>query len=192
MLQTAGLLPIAQGQSPSTRPAPTPPGAGPVPRPEEPEIQTTIPGMDDEQLDALLRRVDPNFRRQGAVRELDLEERAVVVISDARANRMRIMTAITPSEELPADKLRRLLQANFDSALDARYAVAQGMVWSVFVHPLGSLSAEDALSGLAQVVVAAESYGTSFTSGALVFGGGDSAEIQQELYERLLQKGRGI
>jgi len=63
--------------------------------------------------------------------------------------------------------------------------VADGLVWSVFIHPLGSLQQEDLLSAIAQVVTSAETFGTTFASGAMVFGGGDSNELHNELLKKL-------
>jgi len=39
------------------------------------------------------------------------------------------------------------MQANFDSALDARYAIAKGKLWSAFIHPLSELNEEQFFSG---------------------------------------------
>jgi hypothetical protein len=72
--------------------------------------------------------------------------------------------------------LRRCLQANFATALDARYGIAQGVLWSTFLHPLGSLDERLFLSGLGQTVTLARTYGTTFQSGELAFGGGDAPE----------------
>lgn len=63
-----------------------------------------------------------------------------------------------------------ILVANFHTALDARYAVANGAVVSVFVHPLSSLQEADLRSGLCQVATLANNFGTSHSSGALGFG----------------------
>jgi hypothetical protein len=79
-----------------------------------------------------------------------------------------------------------LLQANFDSALDARYAIAQDTLWGTFIHPLSELSDEEFLVGLAQTVNVVTSYGTSYSSGMFIFGGGDSSDIErQRLIEEL-------
>ena len=51
------------------------------------------------------------------------------MIADPRADRMRAMVPIRSADALEQDELLRLMQANFDSALDARYAVAQGRLW---------------------------------------------------------------
>ena len=84
------------------------------------------------------------------------------------------------------------MQANFDTALDARYAVAQGRVWGVFIHPLAALEREQLLSALAQTVNLARSYGSLYTGGANVFGRGDSSEIYQNLFEDLVARGQDI
>ena len=81
--------------------------------------------------------------------------------------------------------MERMLQANYDAVLDARYAIANDIVWSTFIHPLTSLTEDDFISALAQTVTAAETFGTSYTSGAVVFGGGDSSGIHEDLLEEL-------
>ena len=86
----------------------------------------------------------------------------------------------------------RLMQANFDTALDARYAVAQGRLWGVFIHPLSPLEHDQFLSGLAQTVNLALSYGQSYSGGASVFGGGDSNGIYQNLLEELRRRGQEL
>jgi hypothetical protein len=86
----------------------------------------------------------------------------------------------------------RLMQANFDSALDARYAVANGRLWGVFIHPLSPLEKNQFLSGLVQTVTVARTYGTGYTSGGAVFGGGDSNEIYRKLFEELQKKGEAL
>ncbi|MEM6732672.1 MAG: hypothetical protein AAF658_14025, partial [Myxococcota bacterium] len=77
---------------------------------------------------------------------------------------------------------------NFDSALDARYAIANDQIWSVFVHPLSSLTPRDLVSGIAQTANCVATFGSSFSSGALVFGGGDSQRLEAERLQRLLKK----
>ena len=146
--------------------------------------------MSDERLNELVRRLDKEAEISGNLRSLTVEGRPLMIVSDKAADRMRIMTPVGRADELDAEAFQRLLQANFDAVLDARYAVAQNVVWSVFIHPLSPLSPAQFYSGLAQVVVAAETYGTTFTSGALVFGGGDTNQLHRDLYERILKKGR--
>ena len=103
------------------------------------------------------------------------------------------MTPITKADELGAEQLARLMQANFDSALDARYAIARGALWSTFIHPLATLQDAEFISAVAQTVTLAHSYGGSYSSGALTFGGGDSRQLlERKVYERILRKGQSI
>lgn len=46
---------------------------------------------------------------------------------------MRVMIPINAADVLPPEELLRLMQANFDSALDARYAIANELLWGVFI-----------------------------------------------------------
>ena len=78
-----------------------------------------------------------------------------------------------------------MMQANYDAVLDVRYAMANDIIWAVFIHPLSSLTQKEFLSGVAQAVTAAETFGTSYTSGAFVFGGGDSSSIHEDLLKEL-------
>ncbi|MCH8320737.1 MAG: type III secretion system chaperone [Acidobacteria bacterium] len=117
-----------------------------------------------------------------AFRVADLE---VTVVYDVDADRMRIIIPIGPAENIPKEELVRVMQANFDSALDARYAIANGMLWGTFVHPLSELSDEEFLVGLGGTANIVLTYGTSYSSGLLIFGGGDSAEMRRNLIEEL-------
>ena len=123
---------------------------------------------------------------------LTIEDVPVFVIMDPFADRMRAMVSIRSLEGLDGDDLYRVLQANFDTALDARYAVAQGRLWGVYIHPLSRLSRDQLISGLGQTVNLALTYGGLYTGGAMTFGGGDSAPLQRQLIDRLLEKGQDI
>lgn len=108
----------------------------------------------------------------------------VVIVTDLRANRMRILVPVASTSGLSDKDLMRLMQANFDTALDARYAVANDRLWSVFVHPLAQLERAQFVSGLAQTVTLARNYGSTYASGGVMFGGGDSGDLFRELLEK--------
>ena len=63
-----------------------------------------------------------------------------------------------------------MMEANFATALDARYAVFEGIVWAVFGHPLDSLRERDLVSRLQQVVSLVKTAGTTYLSSDLKFG----------------------
>lgn len=143
-------------------------------------------------LGEIIQTLDPDVIARGPALEFTLDGIPVIVIADARANRMRAMVPIASAEGLSEEDLMRMMQANFDSALDARYAVANGRLWGVFIHPLSPLEKDQLLSGLVQTITVARTYGTAYTSGGAVFGGGDSNRIYSELLDKLRKKGQEL
>ncbi|MEN8132987.1 MAG: hypothetical protein ABFS45_22975, partial [Pseudomonadota bacterium] len=104
--------------------------------------------MTAERLAELIIRVDDEAVLEGATWFFHVEGIEAAVVYDVSADRMRIIIPIGPADELDEENLLRMMQANFDSALDARYAVAQGTLWGVYIHPLSTLTAEEFLVGL--------------------------------------------
>jgi hypothetical protein len=94
------------------------------------------------------------------------------LVTDQAANRMRIVAPVADATMLNHDQLVVLLEANFARALDAKYAIFDGSVWSVFVHPLAELNEGELESGIRQVAALHASYGTTFSSMGVVFGQG--------------------
>jgi hypothetical protein len=140
-------------------------------------------------IDAALKKIDKEIKRETNIWQFTLAKHQVIVITDPIAERMRIMVPIGDAKLLDQALLTRLMQANFDSALDARYAIANDVLWGTFIHPLTSLDEKGFVSGLAQAIAVADNFGGSFSSGAVVFGGGDSTKLQaQELLELLKKK----
>ena len=113
-------------------------------------------------------------------------------LADVASDRMRVMAPIRSAEGLEEEDLRRMMQANFDTALDARYAIAQGRLWAVFIHPFRALEKNQLISGIGQTVNLALTYGNLYTGGALAYRGGDSPAIHRQLIDDLLKKGEPI
>ena len=140
----------------------------------------------------IIRAIDPDAQPAGNAIQFTLDDIPIIVIADARADRMRAMVPIRSADGLDAAELMRLMQANFDSALDARYAVAQGRLWGVFIHPLSPLEKDQLLSAFIQTINVARTYGVTYSGGATTFGGGDSNGIYQELLKELQELGEEI
>jgi len=158
--------------------------------PEETPVQE--PDMTFARLSEIILAVDPEAIVRSNTLQLTISDVPVLVVTDSTADRMRAMVPIRAADGLEPDEMLRLMQANFDSALDARYAVAQGRLWGVFIHPLSPLQKNQLLSGLAQTVSLAQTYGTLYSGGANVYGGGDSGQLYRELFDELLRKGEDI
>ncbi|MEL6574945.1 MAG: hypothetical protein AAFU72_02930 [Pseudomonadota bacterium] len=199
-LSFAALPAAAQDTAPSG-PVPEEQLAGEPTSPDEaegtPENDPALAegGMTLDTIGTIVRRLDGEAQGtpDGRMLQFTIRETVLLFVSDPSHNRMRLMTPIREAEGLTQEELIRLSQANFDSALDARYAIARGTLWSVFIHPLRELEEPQFIAAIGQVVNAATSYGTSYSSGLLSFGGGDSNSLRQrELIDELLKQGQPI
>ncbi len=162
--------------------------------PTERVIDPLVTGPDamtNERLNGIIEKIGTNIAYNDQnMWEFSVSDVPVRVITDEKADRMRVLVPVENANTLSSDLLQRLMQANFDSALDARYAVANGVVWATYIHPLSALNDRQFISGVGQTVNLARTFGTTFSSGALMFGGGDSQDlIARELIEELLKKG---
>lgn len=147
--------------------------------------------MTIDRIETIIERLDEDYERNGNSLLFSFAERQILLVSDPEADRMRIMIPVNDAAALDREELLRLMQANFDSALDARYAIANGTLWSTFLHRLSTLTEVDLLSGIGQTINTADSFGTSYSSGEFVFGGGDSGELQRrKLIDELQRRGR--
>lgn len=154
--------------------------------------QEAEPHMTLGRMAEIVQALDENARVNPNGMEFTIDDVPVLIVADARANRMRAMVPIASASSMTPEELMRVMQANFDSALDARYAVARGRLWGVFIHPLKELERDQLISGIAQTVNVAQTYGGLYTSGAAQFGAGDSSGLQAQLLQRLLKQGEDI
>lgn len=86
-------------------------------------------------------------------------------ISDPAHDRMRFVAPIARASALDPRVLAILLQANFHTTMDARYAISEDVVFAAFLHPLASLTPELVHSGMAQVLSLVQTFGTTFSAG---------------------------
>jgi hypothetical protein len=123
-----------------------------------------------DELERVLREAADDMEGEDGRWQLRLHEVALACMVDVRFDRMRIIAPIAELEEVNDEVRDACLDANFHTALDARYATSDGVLYAAFIHPLSSLDAELALSALGQVANLVETFGTTFSSGSLIFG----------------------
>ena len=140
----------------------------PVSAQSEPQ-EFSLEPMNVERLDTILQDAISNIQAQPGQWRFSLNDVSIIVLADVRANRMRIFAPIVNTNELTAEQVQNMLIANFHTALDARYAVSNGVVVSTFIHPLDSLQEKDLLSALNQVTSLATTFGTTYSSGESLF-----------------------
>ena len=154
--------------------------------------QEAEPPMTPARMTEIVQALDPDAQLAPGGLAFTINDVPVLLVADVLANRMRAMVPIRAADEMTPEEIIRVMQANFDTALDARYAIAQGQLWAVYIHPLRELERDQLISGIGQTVNIALTYGGLYTGGAQQFGGGDSGDLQAELLEELLERGQDI
>lgn len=136
--------------------------------------------MDNEKLDALIREnADAVHHAEPGHWQFDYFGRVLIALTDESMNRMRFITPVAEAAGLDSEILQVCMSANFDRALDARYALNGDYLWSAFIHPLRELEESQVVDALMQVATLAVTFGTNFSSSGLTFGAG--AEAGDEL-----------
>lgn len=127
--------------------------------------------MTVKRLGRILEQHCENLEGRPGLWQADFASRGIIIVTDAAANRMRIFTPVELEANLKEAQLRLMLRANFHTALDAKYGLYEGYVVSIFMHPLRELSEEQVVDALQQVVHLADTFGTTYSSKDLLFGG---------------------
>ena len=110
------------------------------------------------------------------------EDQSMLLVTDAEADRMRIILPIAKVDDITAEDMAKMMIANFHTALDGRYAIGNGIVYSAFIHPLSSLHADDFRAAVVQVSSLAKTFGSTYTSGSSLFGAPlEDSETSDEL-----------
>jgi len=133
--------------------------------------------MNNEKLGSIITTVGDSINHSSeGVWEFKYLDRYMIVITDQNNNRMRIITPIVKADKVKRKIIDECMKANFDRALDVKYAISNDIIWSVFAHPLRELSENQAKDAILQVYTAAKNFGSTFTSTHLVFGGGNKKQ----------------
>ncbi len=125
--------------------------------------------MTNDKLEKIIYVIADSLRGDTGNWQFMIKERMLVCITDEKNNRMRIMSPIIEQKKLAYVDMLKLMEANFHTALDVKYAISDGLLWSVYIHPLKELTKEELLSAINQVYAAAITYGTSYSSTGLTF-----------------------
>ncbi len=155
---------------------------------ESSKAEESASAMSSDRMGEIIQKFDEDATIEDNRITFKVRERDLLIVFDNNADRMRIVTPIIQAAAVPESVHERMLQANFDAVLDSRYAIANELVWAVFIHRLSTLNEDDLMSGIAQTYAAAQTFGSAYTSGVIVFGGGDSNSLHEELLEELENK----
>ncbi len=152
--------------------------------------ETAAP-MTMDRLNTIITRLDSNVEKpRNGFWRFTVTGATVIVVGDETFDRLRILVGIQSAENLTKDQLMQIAKSNYDTALDARYAISQNILWSMYAHPLKSLGDRQFISAIGQTVNLAISYGDGYSSGGILFEGGDIKDVQRnKMIEDLIKKG---
>jgi hypothetical protein len=122
-----------------------------------------------EALAELLERTVEDFQRSPTHWQFAHQDVPMACLIDERFDRMRFIAPVTDVGDLDDATKDAILEANFHTTLDARYASSNGLLFAAFIHPLSSLDESLARSALDQVASLVHTFGTDYSSGALEF-----------------------
>ena len=89
---------------------------------------------------------------------------------DETHDRVRVLAPVVGLEDVSPEQQAVVLEANFHTTLDARYATARGTMYALYVHRLSTMDATDLVSALEQVASLVHTFGDDYSSGALIYG----------------------
>jgi len=151
----------------------------------------TIAPMTMDRLNTIITRLDDKVDKpRNGFWRFTVAGATVIVVGDETFDRLRILVGIQSAKDMTKDQLMQIAKSNYDTALDARYAISQNILWAMYAHPLKSLGDRQFISAIGQTVNLAISYGDGYSSGGILFEGGDIKDVQRnKMIEDLIKKG---
>ena len=127
--------------------------------------------MNNHTLGLLLQQRLPAIEGESGRWTVPIDDLTLYVLTDEMHDRIRIMIPVAEIEQRDRDLMRVLLLSNFDRTLMARYAINDGLVFSMFLHQLSLLTEAILDNALDSVITLAHNTGSSFASSNLLYGG---------------------
>ncbi|MBC8753778.1 hypothetical protein H2O64_03795 [Kordia sp. YSTF-M3] len=141
--------------------------------------------MNNTTLGELLTKQADTIQGQAGNWRFAVNDKIFICLTDEKNNRMRIISPITEVSNVDEKILKNCLTANFHTALDVKYAISDGILWSVFIHPLKELSEAQITDAVAQVYNANYTFGTIYSSTNLSFPGAIGQEKEKQKEQKL-------
>jgi len=126
--------------------------------------------MTQDRLAEIVKGLVDETQGSGNVLVFAIDDVSITMISDSAANRMRLVSPVIEADKLTEQQIAATLISNYHLALDARYAIGDGVLVTTFIHPLAELSKAQLLSAIRQVATLNKTFGTSYSSGELSYG----------------------
>ena len=140
---------------------------------------STAQSMDNQGLERVIISMTDSIAGSPGQWRFKVGDMWMMCVTDANHNRMRIITPIIDIDQMNDGELKKCMEANFHSALDVKYCISDGLLWSAFIHPLKELSPKQVEDAIKQVYTASATFGTIYTSTDLVFPGKKQPTVQK-------------
>jgi len=137
---------------------------------EEPDKPEASKGMTQTQMAIIISDLTGEYEGELNNIQFTYNNVFMALISDATNNRMRIIAPVAEVKDLSQEHLLATLASNFHLALDARYAIGNGILYSTYIHPLKELNKDQLESAVRQVSTLSATFGSTYTSGELSYG----------------------
>lgn len=135
--------------------------------------------MDNQKLHAIIYTLSDKIEGDNGKWQFIIDSTLLFCLTDELHNRMRIIAPVDKMENIKQDQVNQCMEANFHTALDVRYSISDGILWSAFIHPLRKLNKDQVISGISQVYSCVKTFGTTYSSGALSFPTNEERDIQK-------------
>lgn len=125
--------------------------------------------MDNQKLNSIINTISDKVEGSTGSWRFQIDSTVFFCITDELHNRMRIISPIENVKNITEAEKTKCLEANFHTALDARYSISDEILWAAFIHPLAELNNKQAISAISQVYSCVNTFRSSYSSGALSF-----------------------
>jgi hypothetical protein len=88
---------------------------------------------------------------QSGMWQIDMPELRLLVLLSDDQSWLRVLIPIAPAQDAQPF-LEQLLEANFDTTQETRYALNQNVLWGVFQHNCATLAPEDFSGAIARLI----------------------------------------
>ncbi len=136
--------------------------------------------MDNEKLNSILYTLSDEIEGTNGGWQFVIDSVFFMCITDETHNRMRIISPVNEVKNVSDEQIKRCMEANYHTALDIKYAISDGLLWVVFIHPLKELSKEQVFSAISQVYSGVITFGTSYSGGALSFPSSEEGDSEEK------------
>ncbi|MFP4844555.1 hypothetical protein [Winogradskyella sp. PE311] len=136
--------------------------------------------MNNDKLQEIYFSISDSVQGRLGAWQFQVNDIRLISLTDMNHNRMRIISPIAEISSVNDNLLKAAMVANFHTALDVKYAITDGILWSVYSHPLKALSEDQVRDALSQVYYANINFGSSFASTSLTFPANNGADQKSD------------